>query len=285
MTGVVSALILRIFSNPFSNVLQKHLTQTGCRPFCVNFFTYAGLSLFCLLFLGGINFFKLSPVVWSFAVLGGIFGTLGNGFLIKALERGDLSLLGPINSYKSVAAMFFGIIFLKEIPTLAGILGIILVIYGSYFIFDTQKEGFSFAILKRRDIQYRILALIFTAIEAVFIKNVILHSSIIVSFVFWCWFGALFSGILLVADEKKLTVCKTNFKELILLMITTGVMQLSTNYVFNNMNVSYALALFQLSTILSVVFGWKFFDEKHIKKKLLGSFIMLIGAVMLILMK
>ena len=95
----------------------------------------------------------------------------------------------------------------------------------------------------------------------------------------------MLSRILLIVAEKKLTVCNTNFKELILLMITTGVMQLSTNYVFNNMNVSYALALFQLSTILSVVFGWKFFDEKHIKKKLLGSFIMLIGAVMLILMK
>ena len=50
------------------------------------------------------------------------------------------------------------------------------------------------------------------------------------------------------------------------------------------MNVSYALALVQLSTILSVVFGWKFFAEKNIKKKLLGSVIMIAGAVVLILL-
>ncbi len=284
MLATITALFLRIFSNPFSNVLQKHLTLTGCRPLSVNFFTYSGLSIFCLFFLGVINLAGIPLMTYKYALLGGFCGAVGNAFLVKALEKGDLSLLGPINSYKSVAAMFFGIFFLKEIPTLAGIYGMALIIYGSYFVFETQSEGFSWAIFKRREIQYRILALIFTAIEAVFMKHVILLSGILVSFVFSCWFGAVFSFLLVFLKRQEILPCKSNIKEFLLLLLTTGIMQWSTNYVFKHMNVSYALALFQLSTILSVVFGWKFFAEKNIKKKLLGSVIMIAGAVVLILL-
>ena len=285
MLGTVTALILRIFSNPFSNVLQKHLTINGCKPLSVNFFTYLGLSIFCLLFFNNVEIINVSPEAYKYAILGGIFGVLGNGFLISALEKGDLSLLGPINSYKSVVALFFGIIFLGEIPTAAGIIGIILIIYGSYFVFGTQKEGFSFSLLKRRDIQYRILALIFTAIEAVFIKSVILNSSVLTAFIFWCWFGALFSFIPVILKWQSIVPAKRDLRELFLLMFTTGIMQWSTNYVFKFMNVSYALALFQLSIILSVVFGWKFFNEKDVKIKLLGSIIMIMGSVFIILFK
>ena len=60
-------------------------------------------------------------------------------------------------------------------------------------------------------------------------------------------------------------------------------MQMTTNYVFEKMNVGYALAIFQLSTIVSVVLGYKFFKEKDIGKKLLGSFIMVTGSVLIIL--
>ena len=283
MLGTVTALILRIFSNPFSNVLQKSLTLKGNRPLSVNFWTYSGLSVFCLLFINKLDFLSISIFAYKFAILGGICGVLGNGFLVSALEKGDLSILGPINSYKSVAAALFGIIFLKEIPGLSGILGIILIIYGSYFIFGTQNEGFTFKLLKRRDIQYRILALLFTAIEAVFIKNVIVNSNVLTAFAFWCWFGALFSFILVVLRHQPIVPSKVNLRSLCLLVCSTGVMQWSTNYVFKYMNVSYALALFQLSIILSVIFGWKFFNEKDIKIKCLGSFIMVFGSVILIL--
>ena len=50
-----------------------------------------------------------------------------------------------------------------------------------------------------------------------------------------------------------------------------------------NMNVSYALALFQLSSLINVIFGYKFFKETHLIKKLIGTTIMIIGAVVIIL--
>lgn len=277
MLATLSALGLRIFSNPYSNVLQKKLTNSGISPFVVNFFTYLGLTIFCLLFAFKITFVPLQA--WIFAIIGGLFGALGNGFLIKALECGELSVLGPINSYKSIVAMIFGIFLLGEIPSILGVFGIFLIICGSYFIFD--KGEFKFSLLKRRDIQYRFLALIFTGCEAAFIKSVINLTDVMTSFIFWCVFGAVFS--LFFTKFKFQKFSKKDVSLLTGLILSTGIMQLSTNFVFKYMNVSYALALFQLSILLSVFFGWKFFDEKDVLRKLFGSIIMICGAVAIIL--
>lgn len=281
---VTVAIIIRIISNTFSNVFQKTLTANGTAALAVNFYTYLGLSIVSLFFLAGIHPSVSGYKIWIYAVTGGLLGASGNGFLIKALETGELSVLGPINSYKAVAAMIAGIFLAHEIPSVAGIFATGLIIWGSYFIFNSTEEGFSLKLFKRKDIQYRIAALIFTALEAVFIKKIILISDIKTAFVLWCFFGMIFS--FLVLKIKKISIRLSgskSFQQLVALIATTGLMQYTTNYVFKNMNVSYALALFQLSTILSVICGWKFFDEKDFKKKLAGSVIMVTGAAILIL--
>ena len=191
------AVLLRIFSNPLGNVFQKQLTTKGIHPLFVNFLTYFLLSIVCLFIAVFIHWPELPRQFWIYSVLGGIAGALGNGFLVKALQYGELSVLGPVNSYKSVVGIIGGIILLGEIPDLWGILGIALIIFGSYFVLDTTEERFSLALLKRSDIQYRLWAMILTAIEAVFVKKVILASSTTIAFISWCCFGAVFSFVLL----------------------------------------------------------------------------------------
>ena len=280
---VLISLILRILSNPMANVFQKKLTQ-NFTSFVVNSITYGGLCFLLLPIILQTNFVSLPIEIWKYAIVGGLFGALGNAFLVKALSLGDLSVLGPINSYKSVVAMIFGIFLLGEIPSFTGILAIALIIWGSYFVFDTVEEKFSFKLFKRKDIIYRLLALFFTALEALMIKKVILFSDIVISFIFWSFFGFVFSIIfaLLKKDRFKIPDKISSF-QFVGLILMFGLMQITTNYLFNNMNVSYALALFQLSSIVNVIFGYKFFKEEHFYKKLLGSIIMVIGSVILIL--
>ena len=50
------------------------------------------------------------------------------------------------------------------------------------------------------------------------------------------------------------------------------------------MPVGYALSLFQLSMIVTVFFGYHFFKEQDIGKKLIGTLIMIAGSVMIILL-
>ena len=284
------AVILRIFSNPLGNVFQKQLTAKGIHPLFVNFLTYFLLSALSLIIALFISRPVLPSQFWIYSVLGGIAGATGNGFLVKALQSGELSILGPINSYKSVVAIIGGIILLGEVPDIRGLLGIGLIISGSYFVLDTTPERFSLTLLKRKDIQYRIWAMILTAVEAIFVKKVILASSVTIAFISWCCFGAVFSFILFLVyrlDLKKETkqINRSSIGKIALLIACIGTMQFTTSYTFEHMDVGYALSLFQLSIIVSVFFGYRFFKEPDIREKLIGSTIMIIGSVIIIFLK
>lgn len=276
---------VRIISNSLSNVYQKQLTSVGYNPSFINLVMYFGIIILLLPWAIKVPFISLGLGVYLFAICGGMFGALGNFYLVKALEKGELSVLGPINAYKSVVAMIIGIFMLKEIPSIYGIFAIFLIITGSYFVFDTQEEGFSFKLLKRADIRYRIYALIFTGIEAVFIKEVIIRSDVMTSLILWSFFGMVFTGLIVFCTDKKIrTPNKSALKKFVMIILLMGLMQYSTNFVFSHIQVSYGLALFQLSALLSVIFGWKYFNETHILKKFFGSLIMIAGAVILILL-
>ena len=206
------AIILRVLSNPLGNVFQKQLTNRYNHPLLINFLTFLLLSVFCIIPAIQVRWLELPFEFWKYCILAGIVGATGNGFLVKALQCGDLSVLGHINSYKSVVGIIVGIFLLGEIPNLWGIAEVHLV-----------KE---FKRIKIRD---------------------------------------LFSYFYLV--------------------LCIGTMQYTTNYVFDHMEVGYALALFQLSTIVSIFLGYRIFKEENITKKLIGSVIMVAGSVMIILLK
>ncbi|WP_245563741.1 EamA family transporter [Spirosoma luteum] len=282
--------MLRILSNATGNVFQKKLTASGNNPLAVNFLTYFLLSIGCLPIAISVNWRVLPDSFWYYSVLGGIVGALGNGFLVRALQKGDLSVLAPINSYKSVVSILIGIFLLGEVPNGWGLLGIMLIIYGSYFVLDTTEERFSRALLKKPEIQFRLWAMVLTAVEAVFVKKVVLASSTTIAFISWCWFGAVFSGLLLFVYRLDMKselskISQTDLIQYAFLIACVGTMQFTTNYVFDRMPVGYALSLFQLSAIVSVLLGYRLFNEQAIRQKLIGSALMIAGSVVIILLK
>ena len=275
----IIAILFRIFSNSFSNVFQKKLTKSGEAATCINCINYILMSLISIPLLLLVNFSLITPEFWLYAIAGGITGAIGNCFMVLALKQGELSVLGPINSYKAIVGMIFGIFLLHEYPIIYGLLGIGLIIIGSYFILESPKA------LLRKDIQYRIYALIFTAIEAVFIKKVIILSSIASSFIISSFLGAIFSYLIMrILENEKLHIpTKKNSIMYISTTLCFAIMTFTTAYVFKYMNVGYALSLFQLSINLNVILGYKLFNEKKLIKKLLGSLIILIGSASILI--
>lgn len=284
------AVLVRILSNAFSNVFQKQLLQKANDALLISFYTYLLLAITCIPLVLNLGSFTFSMEFWLYSIAGGLAGAAGNAFLVKALEKGELSVLGPINAYKSIIGILTGMLLLQEYPNYAGLLGILLIIGGSYFVLDTPGEPFSFRLFRKKEIQYRLLALVLTGIEAVFIKRVMLASSTEWAFMSWCLFGALFSLLLLMALKIPITTRLFNRKngslKLVgLLVVSVGAMQLSTIFVLGKMPVGYALALFQLSIIITVWLGHRIFGEANLQQKLIGSIIMLTGSVLILLSK
>ncbi|MDR1269622.1 MAG: DMT family transporter, partial [Planctomycetaceae bacterium] len=204
------AVFLRIIINPLSNVFQKRIcSDTVCSdgqcPFFANFLTYFILSVTVIPLVWSISWTNFPSAFWSYSVLAGLFGALGNGFLVKAVRSGELSVLGSINAYKPVIGIIFGIVLLFEIPGLFGIFGVALIVGGSYLVIDSgQSFGrFSWKLLTRSDLRYRIAAMFLAAIEAVFIKKIVLYSDPDTAFAVWCWGGAVFSLIFLPIQAKQ----------------------------------------------------------------------------------
>ena len=284
------AVIIRILVNPFSNVLQKQITLKGQHPLFINLATYTLLAFISVFLIYDISIQSLDTEFWIYSIAGGITGALGNGFIVKALEKGDLSVLGPINAYKSIVGMLFAFIIIREVPNIWGLMGIGFIIVGSYFVLDTTEEKFSWQLFKTPAIQYRLAALVLTGIQAVLDKKVIEHSNLEIAFAGWSIFGAGFSFVFIlftkVSIQKEFKIVdRAILVKYFLLVLTVGLMLASTNYTLSHMPVGYALALFQLSILLSVVLGHRFFNELHLFKKLMGATIMVIGSALIILMK
>ncbi|PSL03810.1 DMT family transporter [Cecembia rubra] len=287
-TLLILAILIRIISNPISNVVQKKLTVYQ-HPFFVNFISYSCLAVISIILVWDYPVMELSSGFWAYAIFGGICGAFGNGFLIKALEMGQLSVLGPINSYKSVVGIIIAYLLMGEIPSIWGFSGVTLIIAGSYFVLNDSRGKFSWNLLRQEAIIYRFMALILTGTQAVFDKQVILHSNLTLAFASWCIFGALFSFPVLVLFKVDIQkefrkINQYSILKYFWLIISIAIMVVSTNYTFSHMQVGPALALFQGSILVTVFFGYRFFQEGHFVKKIVGSLIMIGGSVLIILL-
>ncbi|WP_428660590.1 EamA family transporter [Runella sp.] len=287
------AIGVRILVNPVSNVFQKYLTQRQAHPLFVVTSTYGLLSIGCIFYLFLNPPIALPLSFWYNSIIFNILGVAGNYFLVKSLHQGDLSVLGPINAYKSLVSLVFGLFLLGEIPNGWGISGMLLIVAGSYFVLSqsSSSQRFSWQIFQQREVQYRFLALFLSAIDALFLKKIIVATNANLAFVSWCVGGFLFSftAFLFTLQSTSFrahySVLKTYKWQFLALGFSAGLMQLSTNYAFEGIQVSYALALFQISALVSVLLGVQFFQETQLWRKLAGAAVMVIGAVLIILFR
>lgn len=241
--------------------------------------------------LVGLPAAPISPGFWGNMSFCALLAVTGNLCLVQALRTTDLSIVGPINAYKSVVGLVLGIFLLGEIPTTAGFFGVGLIVVGSFIVADriagegglVRHRNAFLQFFSHRGVQWRFAALVLSAVEAVFLKRALLASSPLFTFLLWCLLGALIAAVAVVGLLKSRVRSEwQTFRRRRgtygWLAFTTGLMQLSTLLSFGKLQVGYSLALFQTSTLLSVFFGYQFFQEKNFARRLWGSLVMVLGA-------
>lgn len=280
---VYALILLRIFSNSLANLYQKKATQFA-PAMVVNLYSYLIMSLICIIPALHVDWLQFSYDFWLYVFVAGTLCTIGTILLIEALKLGELSELAPINSYKSIIGMLSAFVLLHEIPSMIEFVAIILIVMGSYFVLDNDSVKFSLKTFVRKDIRLRFFALFCTGIEASLLKKIIMMSNFKISLILWSFSGLICSMLCcLLFKNNNYKIDKKGFFNIVYIAIMLLVMQLSTNYVFSKMDVGIALALFQLSSLVAVYFGYKVFKEKNILKKLVGTIIMILGSSLIIL--
>jgi drug/metabolite transporter (DMT)-like permease len=289
LTGLF--VVARVVSNPVSNVFQKQLAQRGANPIVIIAVTHALLTLVALPIVAGTRWLDLGTAFWTNMAICTVLAVAGNALLVAALRRSDLSVLGPVNAYKAVLSLGLGLFLLGEVPTVFGVLGVFLILAGSYFVVDRvsgQPRRNAFVMFFRdRGIQLRLAALVLSATEAVFLKRAILHASPATTFLFWSILGLPVAAAAVAilprgTAGQELQRLRHHWRTYVWLALTTGLMQATTLLTFGKMPVGYSLALFQLSTLISVFLGHRYFAEHNIGRRLVGSIIMVAGAVLIV---
>ena len=281
---------IRIVANPVSNALQKRLADARANPVGVIAVTHALLTLACLPFLFHLPLASLPIGVWRDMAVCAVLAVAGNVLLVYALKHGDLSVLGSVNAYKAVLSLVLAVFLVGEVPSVPGLFGVVLIVWGSAFVVDRadgqRPRSAIVRFFRERGVQYRFAALACSATEAVFLKHAVVLSSPLTVFLLWCALGLLVSlaaVVVLAAGEAGAETMRVrqHWRAYAWLAVTTGVVQLTTLLTFGVMPVGYSLALFQLSTLISVFLGYRYFQEQNIARRLVGSILMIIGAVII----
>ena len=291
VANLVFLIAGRVLASSGANLVQKQLTQRGVDPLLIVAASFVVLSVLVLPAVAVVPMAGLGLAFWGAVALSAMFDAPGNAMLVASVRHTDLSLIGPLNAYKPVVAMGLAVVVVGEVPSAQGLLGVGIILSGSLFL-SPGGEGVGLralqALARDRGVQLRFGSLVLTASAAVFLKKALLVAPPMPTFIAWAWLNvpvALACYLVLarpsVAVVRRST--RPNIGRLVGVAVLFLLMQYCTLEVFAQMPVAYALALFQLSALVNVFFGYRYFQEVNILPRALGSAIMIIGAAVLLL--
>ena len=211
-------------------------------------------------------------------------------FLCRTYEVGDLSLTYPIARSSPIFVLVIGLVFLKEIPSAIAIVGIVLVVFGVYMM-NMSKLSISelvrpFRIGYREAILFALLTALVSAAYSIVDKRGALNMSPVLFFyMFFAISGLMFLGYFLLLKGRHKNywpiLQKDKYKITLAAIMEFGSYVLIL-YAFRISNVSYIVALRQISVIFGVIYGMLLLKETNGRVRLLASSVITLGSFLII---
>jgi len=253
-----------------------------------------GVTLLSLPLLG-IFAFILTPPIPS---IDGVFGAsvLGSAILnviahlasTKALKLADVSLVTPLLIFSPVFTVLISILFLNEIPSVTGMLGVVLVLIGAYAINSNKERGWlapfkSLALTP--GVGLVLLAGLLWAITPLFEKTAILHtqpeSPRFAAFIVTVLLTFILSPFVLSRGKSKIVGMMRRRTSLLLAGLIAGTAPILGYTAYSLGYVGYVTTLFKLSTLLTAIWSSLLLKEGNFRSRLTASMIMVIGAILI----
>jgi drug/metabolite transporter (DMT)-like permease len=178
-----------------------------------------------------------------------------------------------------------------------GIVGMLSILMGSWLLIQKSNvEGVTASRHAKQAIAIRFGSIVFTSVASLFLKSAIEASNTWLAFQFWAVFSAATAWIIFGlrafrnkigrstnAEETVKTMRNLLGLECLLLGLSLLTMQGLTVWLFAQMPVGYALALFQLASLVQVGLGTKLFSEQHTTQRMVAATVMTAGAILVLL--
>lgn len=230
---------------------------------------------------------KFNTQFWIGFLGSGIIQVINTILYMRAISKGDISTVMPMLSFTPLVLLIASPFTIGEFPSTIGLLGILLVVSGSYLLnLDLTKmnllEPFK-AIIKNKGTRYMLIVAILWGISGVFDKISINNSSVLqhVTFLNVLVFTTM---TFIVVSQKKFNISKMKESKADLFLVslfTTG--SYLFHYIALSMTlVAYVVSMKRISGVFAVLLGAYFLNEQNIKQRLIGSVIMFIGVFLIV---
>jgi drug/metabolite transporter (DMT)-like permease len=225
-----------------------------------------------------------------------IFGVLGSALLnavahlcsTQALKLADASLVTPLLIFSPVFTLLILALFLHEIPSIRGLLGVGLVLIGAYWLNRNSGAGWLTpfkALTLTPGVGLVLLAGLLWAITPLFEKTAIQHtypeSPRFAAFIVTMLLTFILTPVVIRRGKSAITKLSVNRRDLFLAGLIAGVAPVLGYTAFSLGPVGYVTTLFRLSTLMTVVWSFLFLDERGIAQRLPASFVMVVGAILI----
>ena len=250
------------------------------------------INLMALIFIPiGFLFYSIPKTGQNFyliTLITTIIFLIAQFLMLKSLQISSMSMSVPMLSFTPVFLLLMSYIFLNEFPTFLGIIGIFVIVVGSYILnISSVKHGYLEplkSMFRNKGVFYMLVVAFLFSFTANLAKIGINLSNP----AYYMLISYLFSSIILAALFLKKAVknkkqIKNNFKYLVAIGVATALSEITIAVALKNAIVPYVISLKRTSVLFSVIIGFLFFREKNFKHAITGALIMFAGAALIML--
>ncbi|MBU0671011.1 MAG: GRP family sugar transporter [Patescibacteria group bacterium] len=244
--------------------------------------------LFIFLIIDGIP--SVDWVFWPLAVFMAILICFGEIYFYKAIKLSDLSDCIPFMAFTPAFLIFTSWIILGQLPNFWGLMAIIIIIFGAWIHgLDHERKGILAplkSMFRNKGAMYILIIDLIWSITGPIAKIAIDNSSeVFFTTIFIFILALIFTGIVLIRfrDKIKEQFAKHLWK-FFLIGNLWGLAALLEMMAMALILVPYVGAIKQTRSLYSTILGKVLFKEKHLKPRLIGAAVMVIGAVIIVVL-
>ena len=250
------------------------------------------LPCFALPFLLPLLLFTEIPPLgerfWLALVTGGTLYAFTLVLYMKAIKSSDLSITVPMLTFTPLFLLITSPLMVGEFPGIFGLIGIFLIVTGSYLL-NINKKSHGYlapfkALLKEKGPRLMLVVAFIWSITANIDKIGLQNSSPL----FWVIAVDIYVALLMLPlctfrRNRKTAQIRANWRALLTLGLFGGLTAVCQMTAISLTLVAYVISIKRTSAIGGVLFGYLIFKEKGIRARLVGAIVMVFGVLFITL--
>jgi drug/metabolite transporter (DMT)-like permease len=229
---------------------------------------------------------KLGNEFWAALLVSGALNIISTVIYMKALKSSELSLTVPMLAFTPAFLLLTSPIINGEFPSFLGMAGILISVFGSYFMNIRERhKGFLApfrALIKEPGPRCMFLVAFIWSISSNYDKIGVVNSSSLFWVVALNIFLVIFmTPLMLMRSRGSGKMIKTHLKSLVPIGMVSALGLMAQMTAISMTLVAYVISVKRMSAVLGVVFGYTIFKEKNVRERLIGALIMVIGIIVL----